>query len=156
MINFSNGEWFKISGRGNVYSTKLSKDTWTNEIFKTNVLIDDEEYYVTGIESFAKARDKDSVKGYLYKQNEPIGLLVRKNKTANGGMVDTLGLEPSAERCGGSSPSSRTNNTESESDGSSTQVATLLAPQGVGIKTSAFRHDEIDIMKYAKDYEAGY
>jgi hypothetical protein len=43
---------------------------------------------------------------------------------------------------------------ESESKGTSAQVATLLAPQGVGINTSAFRHD--NIMKHAKDYEAGY
>lgn len=56
---------------------------------------------------------------------------------------------------------------ESDSNGNSTQVATLLAPQGVGINTSAFRHietypsclinfDAVDIMKYAKDYETGY
>jgi hypothetical protein len=76
MKQFNNGEWFVIRGRGSVCSINLDQDTYSNEMYQTNVQIEGNKYFVTGLESFGKHREYDKDKGYLYKKEESVGLLV--------------------------------------------------------------------------------
>lgn len=69
LIEFTEGEWFKISGRGNVYSAKMPYSI-DYSLLNKNVKIEGYEYLVTGVEM---TRQLDST---LYK-GRPIGLLVR-------------------------------------------------------------------------------
>lgn len=69
-LEFNEGEWFNIHGRGNVFSTKNPfecKDF--SHIFETFVIIKGNSYYVTGIEYFAIQLP--------YPKGHSIGLLVR-------------------------------------------------------------------------------
>lgn len=77
MIKFSGGEWFKISGRGNVYSCKVPEGGFsTAQVYEQTVEIDGKEYFVTGIETFAIFR-KRTRDGWIYEKGESVGLLVR-------------------------------------------------------------------------------
>ena len=69
MIEFTGGEWFTISGRGNVYACKMPVDH-EGSLLKTEVLIEGHQYTVTGVEMHAVV-DRSLFKG------RTIGLLVR-------------------------------------------------------------------------------
>lgn len=77
MKSFQNGEWFKIAGRGNVFATQVPEDMFSRDIYRQNIQINGKQYFCTGIETFAKFREEDPVKGCLFKEGESIGLLIR-------------------------------------------------------------------------------
>ena len=80
MNKFKSQEWFKIRGRGWVCSINLEEDVYAKDMYLKEVIIDDKEYFVIGIESFTKNRLVDPGKGYLFGKGESIGLLIRGEK----------------------------------------------------------------------------
>lgn len=69
LLNFTEGEWFLISGRGNVFATKMPED-FDSSLLNKEVLINGHKYTVKGVEKFAVVDDS------LYKGRK-VGLLVR-------------------------------------------------------------------------------
>lgn len=69
MIEFTDGEWWKIAGRGNVYACKMPV-TIEGTFLNSEVKIEGHVYFVTGIEMFA-LNDRTLHKG------RSIGILVR-------------------------------------------------------------------------------
>lgn len=69
LLSFTEGEWFKIAGRGHVFATKMPED-YEGSLVKKDVLINGHQYTVTGVEMFA-TYDTSLFKG------RSVGLLVR-------------------------------------------------------------------------------
>jgi translation elongation factor EF-Tu-like GTPase len=72
LLNFQEGEWFKISGRGHVFSTKMPEDH-DESLLNKEVMIQGHTYLVTGVEMFTVCDNR------LYK-GRPVGLLIRGNR----------------------------------------------------------------------------
>jgi len=77
---FESMDWFKVSGRGWVCGVKVDQDFYTNDVLNKEVYIDEKLYFVVGIESFAKYRTSDPIRGNLFNSNDSIGLLIRGEK----------------------------------------------------------------------------
>lgn len=69
MLEFTGGEWFNISGRGNVYSCKMPVD-FHDSLMDMEVKIEGNTYVIIGVELHA-VRDRFLRKG------RSVGLLIR-------------------------------------------------------------------------------
>ena len=77
-IEFSEGFWHNISGRGNVYSCRVPEPGfWSSDVYRNNVIIEGKIYFCTAIETHGKCRDHHAVKGYFYDSGDLVGLLIR-------------------------------------------------------------------------------
>lgn len=74
-LEFTEGEWHYISGRGHVFATKMPRDYPVSFLGK-EVIIEGNKYIVRGIEMFAVA-DTSLFKG------RDVGILVRGNRKEN-------------------------------------------------------------------------